>query len=305
MKNVTLHSGCGMGVIAHKCGNLDFDGYRDIPALGRPMSTNTDATHFISCNGKISMRGCEFEGMGDDAVNVHGFYITVTEILDDKTVAATIEAAVQDGITDIPDRGDIVEFSARDTLLPFAKGEIASVDANEKSLSLVIGFKAKLPDAVKAGCVMGNTSKAAEFSAENCTVKNIRGRAMLIQTRNAVIKNNLFEGCTGQGVHISTAAGWWESIGTRNVEVSSNRFIDCGYGITKYCDAVGVVVEDEAERQAAGVPKNMTITNNYIKGENVGIKASGVDGITISGNTFVGCRAACEISDCKNIKGRQ
>jgi len=124
---------------------------------------------------------------------------------------------------------------------------------------------------------------------------------MLIQNRKTVIKNNLFEGCTGQGVHISTATGWWESIGTRDIEISNNRFIDCGYGITKYCDAVGVVVEVEAEKAVAGVHKNIVIKDNFIQGENTGIKLSGAENVKLYNNTFSGCKKSYDISDCKNI----
>lgn len=302
VKNVTINSGCGMGVIAHKCGNLNFNKFRDIPSENRPMSTNTDATHFISCNGKISFKDCEFEGMGDDAVNVHGFYITIKKILDNRTVSAEIEATVQDGITDIPDNGDKVEFISRDTLLPFATGEIEWVKAIEDSKIMEIGFKEELPIDLNLGSVIGNTSKIAELTVENCFVRNIRGRAMLIQTRKALIKNNIFEGCTGQGVHIDTATGWWESIGTRDIEISNNKFIDCGYGITKYCDAVGIVVEVEAEKNVVGVHKNIVIKDNYIEGKNVGIALSCTDGLELSGNLFKGCSSEYKISNCKNVK---
>ena len=37
------------------------------------MSTNTDATHFSSCYGKLTLQNCVFEGHGDDAVNVHNY----------------------------------------------------------------------------------------------------------------------------------------------------------------------------------------------------------------------------------------
>ena len=302
VEDVTLYSGCGMGVIAHKCENLEFEKYRTILKKGRRMSVNTDAAHFISCYGKVHFHHCEFEGMGDDAVNIHGFYMNVKKIIDERTVLAEIEAAVQDGITDIPDIADQVEFSARNTLLPFAKGEIAFVEADENNPEMVIGFKEEFPKAVTVGCCIGNVSKTAHILVENCTVKNIRGRAMLIQTRNAIIRNNYFEGCTGQGVHIDTATGWWESIGTRNVEISWNRFMDCGHGMTKYCDAVGIVVEVEAEEIVAGVHKDIKINNNYIQGENTGIKVSGTDGLLLSENCFVGCKKEYEITCCKNVK---
>ncbi|MCU6707744.1 right-handed parallel beta-helix repeat-containing protein [Paenibacillus sp. J5C_2022] len=73
--DVTLHYIPGMGIIGHRSENLAFTRLKVKPGIGRVLSTNTDATHFISCKGEISFTACSFEGMGDDAVNVHGFYI--------------------------------------------------------------------------------------------------------------------------------------------------------------------------------------------------------------------------------------
>lgn len=302
VEDVTVHSGCGMGVIAHKCGNLNFERYRVVPQKGQRMSTNCDATHFINCYGNVHFNQCEFESMGDDAVNVHGFYMTIKKILDKRTIVAVIEASAQDGIIASPDAGDRVEFSRRDTLLPFAENRITYVDVDEKQSEITIKFEDEIPISVIVGDCIGNISKVAQLVVENCTVKNIRGRAILIQTRDAVIKNNVFEQCTGQGVHINTATGWWESIGTRNVQVYSNRFINCGYGITKYCNAVGIVIEVEAEKTIAGVHKNIAIQDNYIQGKNTGIKVSGVEGLLMKGNVFSGCKNEYEISCCKNVR---
>lgn len=302
VEDVTVHSGCGMGVVAHKCGNIRLDRYRNVPKANRRMSTNVDATHFISCYGQIHFDHCEFEGMGDDAVNVHGFYMTIRQLIDKHTAVVVIEAASQDGIMSVPDVGDEVEFSKRETLLPFSKNRIADVKVNEEKSEMILKFESDISIATTVGDCIGNISKVASLVVENCTVRNIRGRAMLVQTRDVVIKNNLFEDCTGQGVHIDTATGWWESIGTKNVQVCLNKFINCGYGITKYCDAVGVMIEVEAEKTVAGVHKNITIQDNYIQGKNVGIKATGTEGLFMKGNVFSNCTKEYEISCCKDVK---
>lgn len=302
IKNTVICAGCGMGVIAHKCKNFSAEQFRVFPSTDRPMSTNTDATHFISCTGKIHFNNCMFEGMGDDAVNVHGFYIGVKKTIDAHTVLGIIEAGVQDGITDVPDVGDVIEFCKKDTLLPFAEGTLEKVSLNELTGEITLGFKEELPNFIDVDCCLANASKTAELIFENCSVKNIRGRALLIQTRNATVENNVFTDCTGQGVHIDTASGWWESIGTRNIKISGNKFINCGYGMTKYCDAVSVVIETETESEAIGVHKNIAICDNYIHGENTGIKAKCVENLKLTGNKFIGCKIQYELSSCRNVK---
>ena len=81
------------------------------------MSTNCDATHFISCSGEIRIARCVFRGMGDDAANVHGFYLTVRRI-EGCRVIVSLDVAPQDFEMDLPDPGDQLELVRSDTLLP-------------------------------------------------------------------------------------------------------------------------------------------------------------------------------------------
>ena len=57
----------------HLSHDIVLDGVSVVPSAGERMSTNTDATHFSSCYGKLTLQNCIFEGHGDDAVNVHNY----------------------------------------------------------------------------------------------------------------------------------------------------------------------------------------------------------------------------------------
>lgn len=290
INEVELNSCPGMGIIAHRTENVSIRGLKCIPGSKRTMSTNTDATHFISCTGNVEIDGCCFEGMGDDAANVHSFYFVVREKLAPDVLLATIDILCQDGLFDYPDAGDKVEFIKRDTLMPYAEGIIELVEIPEGEWNVRLRFKNPLPDEFEMSDLIANTSKLARFRFINNRVRDIRGRAVLIQTRDALVENCSFEYCTGQGIHISTATGWWESIGTRDVVIRNNKFINCGYGMTKYCDAVGVVIESECDIPAVGVHRDIVIEDNYIQGHSKpGICISSADGVTIRGNDFKNC----------------
>lgn len=284
---VVIHTAPGMGIICHKSADLSFENLCVQPSHGRLLSTNTDATHFISCFGRISFNKCFFSFMGDDAVNVHGFYLAVKEKKSSRELILTVESSIQDDVFDSPQHLDKVEFVKRDTLYPYAEAKIIEVkDIDAENNTVRVTFDRDLPENFELTDVIANASKTASLTFSNCTVKNIRGRALLIQTRNAVVENCLFENCTGQGVHINTAAGWWESIGTRNIIVRRNRFLNCGYGSTKYCDSVGVVIETECSVLKTGVHKNTEISDNYIEGSNTGILVRCADSVKIKNNFF-------------------
>ena len=78
--NIKMHYAEGMGLLAQMSENLDLDGF-SVCLKGdgdaRYFTTQADATHFSACKGKITSVNGLYEGMMDDAINVHGTYLKV------------------------------------------------------------------------------------------------------------------------------------------------------------------------------------------------------------------------------------
>ncbi len=303
LENVTIHAGPGMGIIAHRCDGVTLSKVRVVPSVHRLMSVNCDATHFISCLGRIDISGCVFEGMGDDATNVHGFYLRVIEVLSAKTVRASLDVTTQDFEGEYPLEGEKIYFVGGDDLLPLNGRETYTVvgSTDEGGQVYRIELDGEIVGKVFAGDMIVNETLSARLTFSDCRVCNIRGRGVLIQSDEAEIKNCLFENCTGQCVHINTAAGWAESNGTRNVKITGNAFLNCGYGTTKYCDACGVVAGTECGRKAAGVHRNIVISGNRFSGSGRAMLIECCDGVSINGNSYEGCQDGMTVSFSRNI----
>ena len=86
--NVTVHYAEGMGLLMQTCENVTLDNFNVSlrEGDGRYFTTQADATHFSSCKGVITSKNGLYEGMMDDAINVHGTYLRVVERLDDYTL---------------------------------------------------------------------------------------------------------------------------------------------------------------------------------------------------------------------------
>jgi len=90
--DVTVHYAEGMGILAQRCTNIALKNFNvclrgaDDP---RYFTTQADATHFSQCRGKITVRGGLYENMMDDAINVHGIYLRVSERIDNRTLRCT------------------------------------------------------------------------------------------------------------------------------------------------------------------------------------------------------------------------
>lgn len=288
MENVTLHAGPGMGVIAHRCRDLTFDRLQVVPSEGRPLSVNCDATHFIGCSGLISFRDCRFEAMGDDAANLHGFYLTTLRTRSPAMAEAELTVTTQDFTEEFPEVGDTVAFVHRETLLPYEPHKNRTVEEVTRLAEgrYLFRFTKPLPDGFRPGDLMMNLSRSASLRFERCTVRNIRGRALLLQTRDVQVRDCLFESCTGEGIHINTADGWAESGAAGEIEIRDCRFLDCGYGHTKYCDAVGIVVGTECPEPAVGVHRNIRILNNHFEGNRVAVLLSCCQAVELADNRY-------------------
>ena len=152
--------------------------------------------------------------------------------------------------------------------------------------------------------IIANISKHAKLKFTNCTVRDIRGRGILVQTRDAIIENNNFEYCTGQGIHVDTAYPTWnESVGTRDIIIRNNKFLNCGYGSTTYCDAIGIAVETECEAPFVGVHRNLIIENNFIIGQlKPAFYLSCLDGAIIRGNRIISDGPAARLEYAVNVE---
>ncbi|MBT1062575.1 right-handed parallel beta-helix repeat-containing protein [Bowmanella sp. Y26] len=264
-EDVQILAAPGMGIIGHQCADIVMQNLQVKPKGGRLMSTNTDATHFISCTGEIRIQDSYFEGMGDDATNVHGFYLSIQKSVSTHSVRAYLSVNTQDLLPDWPQPGDEMEWVRGDTLKPYARNTLTGIELNDDG-SADLHFAQPIDSAVLPTDLLANASKVARLVFKNNQVKRIRARGILFQSRGALIENNEFVDNTGTGILIDTATGWMESIGTRDVVIRNNTLVGNGYGDGTYMDASGIAVLTESSAMAPGVHNGLLIENNRIQG---------------------------------------
>lgn len=305
VENVQLYANPGMGITAHYCRDLRFRRLEVRPAGGRLMSTNTDATHFITCSGVIDFEGCYFEGMGDDAVNVHGFYNRILEVAGPDTVVGTIdnENGTQDLRYDAPRPGDTAEFCDPQTLLPVWSAQVREAQVDEAGWKVTLKLADTLPEFIRPNVLFTKSSDTAALHVANCHVNRIRARAFLSQTRRAVIEGCRIEHCTGTAIHVNAALGWCESLPCEQVVIRGNQIRDCGYGDATFANASAVTVQTKCRKKAVGVHRRVEIEDNEITGcGRNGIVLSALESGRVVGNRFFGCDAAVVAESCGEVE---
>ncbi len=308
LENVNIYSNPGMGVVAEECHDFNIRHLKVMirPGTGRWMSCTADATNFRGCRGMVIMENCLFEGQGDDATNVRsGEYLLVAGRSDDNKLII-MKGYRYGGDPTPPEIGDRLELSGEDKLLlPYSTLTVRSVEVNEQEKTLTVGFVEKLPDRTRKGDIVGNASSCPVLRIRNCTAIRNRARGFIIKTRDVIIEDCTFQDVCASAVGLEADVNaWWEAIGSSDVIIRNNRFIDCKFE-SEYLQGV-IESHTMSQTAPAGVHRRITIENNIFLGSDGNIiKLGSADGVDILNNIMNQPKnEAILLYNCKNISIR-
>ena len=239
-KNTTLLNSCvfyaeGMGLLAQMSENITLDGFRVALREGgdRYFTTQADATHFSGCKGKITSVNGLYEGMMDDAINVHGTYLRVVQRLDDYTLVGRYMHGQAYGFY-WGGAGDSVQF-VRSDVMEITEGnrvvEIAPYDKEQLAgcKEFKITFEKALPADIANGKYgIENLEWTPEVYFAGNTIRNNRARGALFSTpKSTLVENNLFDHTSGTAILLcGDCNGWFETGACRDVVIRNNHFVN-------------------------------------------------------------------------------
>lgn len=301
VRNVTVHYAEGMGLLAQLCENVTLNGFSVAPdrEKGRYFSTQADATHFSGCKGVISSRNGLYDGMMDDAINVHGTYLSIVERCGDSSVVARYMHSQSYGFA-WGMKGDSVSFIRPDTMDEFPErlviSEIVPMDGERNRFSdgvtaFRITFGRSLPAYVDAGIGMENLAWTPKVIFENNTVRNNRARGALFSTPSeVVVRNNLFDHTSGSAILLcGDCNGWFESGACRNVRITGNRFVDALTSMYQFTEAVISICPEipDIDSQEKYFHSGIVIENNVFDTFDAPVLfARSVKGLVFRGNVI-------------------
>lgn len=249
---VKVHYAEGMGLLAQLCENITLDGFGVcLKGEGDPryFTTQADATHFSGCKGKITSVNGLYEGMMDDAINVHGTYLKVMKRLDNKTLLARYMHEQSWGF-DWGFTGDTVQFIRSKTMElldgvnVISKITPVNVEENGGLCEFEISFENSLPsDFVltddDAFGIENLTWTPEVYFARN-VIRNNRARGALFSTpRKTIVENNLFDHTSGTAILLcGDCNGWYETGACRDVVIRNNKFVNALTSMYQFTNAV-------------------------------------------------------------------
>ncbi|TXE05497.1 alpha-1,3-galactosidase B [Gelidibacter salicanalis] len=302
-RNVKVHYAEGMGLLAQLTENISLDGF-EVALRGdddpRYFTTQADATHFSSCKGKISSTNGFYEGMMDDAINIHGTYLKMTEKIDARTVIATYMHPQAYGF-DWGYAGDDVQFVKSKTMdLWDHQNKIVSITPERKSKDVPlkafrITFAKDLgheidPTTFDIGIENLTWTPSVIFSGN--TIRNNRARGALFSTpKPTLIANNLFDHTSGCAILLcGDSNGWYETGACTDVTIRDNKFVNALTSMYQFTTAIISIYPEipDLENQTTYFHSGIKIENNKFETfDHPILYAKSVNGLTFKNNTVI------------------
>lgn len=301
LNDITVHSSAGyMIVVFPRCHNMTINRYRVVCPKGsnRLMASNVDAIHLLGLSGKLVVNDCYFDGLGDDAVNIHSTAGTVSSV-DGNCIT------LKNGRFDIP--LDDYWCKAEDRIAVYTedfsfKGYF---DVEDYRNSRVIS--SNINGDIAVGDIVGNTAFYADTEITGCTVKNSRARGFLLQTENIKIKDCLFFGIALPAILLAPDVKVWHEVGPINNAVIENCVIDKCPASKRPSAFASIAVNTNHSRLPETentIHKDITIKSNTFKNiDSDVVFVTSTDGVEIRDNVLENCNGGSnniKLHNCKN-----
>lgn len=250
IENVKVHYAEGMGLLAQLCENITLEKFGVClkgDADPRYFTTQADATHFSGCKGKIVSCNGLYEGMMDDAINVHGTYLKVVKRVDDRTLVGRYMHGQSWGFEwGCP--GDEVQFIRSNTMeLVGKQNKIISIrpydkEQTEGAREFLITFQEPVDQVIneQSGFGIENLTWTPEVLFSGNVIRNNCARGSLFSTpRKTIVENNLFDHTSGAAILLcGDCNGWFETGACRHVIIRKNRFVNALTNLFQFTNAV-------------------------------------------------------------------
>lgn len=302
LTNVKVHYAEGMGLLAQLTENIYMDGFsvclrgKDDP---RYFTTQADATHFSGCKGEIVSKNGLYEGMMDDAINIHGTYLKMIKRLDDRTVIAKYMHGQAYGF-DWGYAQDSIQFVRSKTMdLWDSKNTIASITPilatpesplKEFKITFSNALDAEI-DPAKVDIGIENLTWTPSVVFTGNTIRNNRARGALFSTpKPTLVANNLFDHTSGCAILLcGDSNGWYETGSCRDITIRDNKFVNALTSMYQFTTAVISIYPEipNLKEQKNYFHSGIKIYDNKFETFDQPILyAKSVDGITFKGNSI-------------------
>lgn len=246
--DITVFASPGLAFYPHRTSHHTIHNCHVKVKDGRIFSTNADGIHMRGSRGHMLVEGCSFEGMSDDAINVHSSAMSVQgRPAPDQVLVKKHTYSVREG--------DVLELVH--SALAAVDGQYAVKTVQNAGANWLVTLDRDLPPLASGSGFdtsdnFYNLSESADpFVIRNCRFGAYRGRGILVSAHGGLIENNVFDLNEGWGVVMNyESTRWAEGPIAYDVSIRNNEF----HGHGAYSAAILAHIETRKGMQVAGRP---------------------------------------------------
>lgn len=291
LENVNVYHCAGLGVLAQFTRNLDYKNVRFMPnaAKNRYLSGHDDGFQVSNCAGQVNINHCEFGGLMDDPINVHGTSVKIIEKLSELKLKCRFMHEQSTGMT-WGHVNDTIGFLENESMATVSKRVLTGFEKLNRD-EFTVEFKSAVPAELVAGDALENLSWSPSVNISGCKFHSCRARGLLVSTPGkVVIDKNEFESSGSAILIAGDANGWYESGAVNDVTITNNIFWDaCLTSMYQFCEGIISIfpIIPKVDPQKL-YHCNITIANNTFHAFDYPVLyALSVDGIRFSKNRIV------------------
>lgn len=298
VNNIESNSAIGFHIQASYCRNISSHGVK-IRRRGPNYAVGSrDGWKLYLCSGKAVIDGLYCEGVRWDGQNVHGKLLLPKERLNNHQMTFSYHGAEIERI--LP--GDKIGFwqdRSNEVLLTVARYEYTPDNPDRLC---TVTFEERIPDFVGPTTVCNVYSHVVNYTLKNSEFRNIAGCASIVRNDNTTISGNVFHNIMYPAICVGGDLDN-EGVSSKNAVIEGNVITDCAWvarGPRR--GAISIGVSNAAD--IAPYIRNVTVRGNSVSGSPVGLHAYGVDGLTLSGNSFSSCETDILTEDILNYNNQ-
>jgi len=256
LEDITFYSCGGLGCLGQFCENLTFRRVHFLPnrEAGRLVSGGRDDGMHLTCNkGTVTVEECSFLGLMDDPINVHSCCVTVSEVVDARTIRCKYEHPQACGFHYWAEAGDTVGFIERRHMSSVGRATVSSYTLGNTRDTFTLVLDSDLPPSLleaakeSGALALDNLTHTAAFVCRNNRFGSCRARGILVSTPKPVRITGNYFASSGAAILVAGDSNYWfESGECHDVEISDNVFSDAcltsvyqfGEGVISLCPVV-------------------------------------------------------------------
>jgi hypothetical protein len=290
VEDLILHHCAGLGFLAQYSENLTLRRYAAVPSSRRKvLSGHDDGIQISNCRGLVQVEECQFHGLMDDPINVHGTSVRILERLATNRLRCKFMHEQSTGMT-WGRAGDSVGFIEHNSMRTLTKGMCSGYKALDRD-TFEVEFREPVPAELTPGDALENLTWAPDVVVRGCHFASTRARGALISTPGKVlIEKNRFES-SGSAILIAGDANYWyESGAVTDVLIRQNVFeAPCLSSMYQFCEGI-ISILPEIPKLDPAYPyhRNIRIEDNEFHPFDFPVLyAKSVEGLTFSKNQMI------------------